>query len=146
MRVFLDANVLFSGSNVSNNLGRLIEMLLEKAAVATSDLASEEAARNILAKRPAWEKEFKRIMEKIIILPTRVRTLPVKLADKDISLLASAISGGCDYFVTGDKRDFGHLFETSVDGVKVVLPFHMGLVLLREEDFSAWKIPVWSPD
>ena len=44
------------------------------------------------------------------------------LAKKDAPVLAAAIQGKVDIFVTGDRRDFGHLFNRVVEGVKVLTP------------------------
>lgn len=43
MRVFLDANALFSASNAGSNIARLVDWLLAEATAVTSDLAREEA-------------------------------------------------------------------------------------------------------
>lgn len=48
MRVFLDANVLFSASNAGSNIARLIAALMTRETVVTSDLAIEEARKNLV--------------------------------------------------------------------------------------------------
>ena len=53
MRVFLDANVLFSASNGGSNIARLIALLTERGTGVASDVAVEEARRNLALKRPA---------------------------------------------------------------------------------------------
>jgi len=52
VRVFLDANVLFSASQPDSAVARLIAAACEHMQVATSDLASIEARRNVELKRP----------------------------------------------------------------------------------------------
>jgi len=54
----------------------------------------------------------------------------IELVEKDRPILASAIAGQCDYLVTGDRKDFGHLFGKSVQGVKVVSPAQLAEALL----------------
>jgi hypothetical protein len=49
-----------------------------------------------------------------------VKQLP--LADKDAPIMAAAVDFGADIPVTGDRRDFGHLFGLEVDGVLVLDP------------------------
>ena len=117
-RIFLDANVIFSASNKSSNVARFVEILIEKFEVVTSDLALEEARRNVIAKRIDWEGEFQNLQKKLIILPTGIRELPVDLAEKDVPILSSAIMANCDFLVTGDKKDFGHLFGKTIEGVR----------------------------
>ena len=120
MRVFLDANVLFSASNADSNIARLVDWLSEKGTGVSSDLAIEEARRNLALKRPRWLGEFKRIQTLLEIVPSASFALPVALAAKDAPLLCSAVVAKCDYFVTGDRRDFGRLYDRSVMGVEVI--------------------------
>jgi hypothetical protein len=120
VRVFLDANVLFSASNRSSNIARLIDWLLRDATAVTSDLAREEARRNLELKRPQWLSAFEHLMSRIEQVPSARFELAAKLDEGDQPLLCAAIRSRCTHFATGDRRDFGHLFDTSVQGVQVV--------------------------
>jgi hypothetical protein len=53
----------------------------------------------------------------------------VTLDEKDVPLLCAAIRARSDYFVTGDRRDFGHLFGTRVQGILVVTPLMLAEIL-----------------
>ena len=44
------------------------------------------------------------------------------LAKKDAPVLAAAIQGKVDIFVTGDRRDFGHLFGQVMQKVSILAP------------------------
>ena len=59
MRVFLDANVLFSTSNGGSNIARLIALLTERETGITSDVAVEEARRNLALKRNMWRRRLR---------------------------------------------------------------------------------------
>ena len=83
IRVFLDANVLFSASNEPSHIARLIRMLIEHGEAVTSDFAVEETRRNIMIKRPGWTETFDRLMDDIQIVPSIQFDLPVELVDKD---------------------------------------------------------------
>ena len=131
MRIFLDANVLFSASNSSSPIAQLISLIEERDEPVTSDLALEEARRNIKAKRPQWENAFVQLSKKVTTVPTRIMKLPVALADKDAPILASAIWSQCDYFVTGDKKHFGHLYGQVIEGVEVVSLVHMAEIVFE---------------
>lgn len=120
MRVFLDANVLFSASNPGSNIARLVELLLAEATAVTSDLAREEARRNLAIKRADWLPAFDLLMQRLEDVPSVLFDLPVKLDAKDRPLLCAAIRAGCTHFATGDRRDFGHLFGKTVEQVQVV--------------------------
>ena len=107
MRVFLDANVLFSAGNAGSNIARLTEWLCQRDTAVSSDLAVEEARRNLELKRPQWLAGFDRVKAGLELVPAAQFTLPVPLDAKDVPLLCAAIAARCQYFATGDKRDFG---------------------------------------
>jgi predicted nucleic acid-binding protein len=120
VRVFLDANVLFSASNASSNIAALVDWLGRVGTAVSSDLAVEEARRNLTLKRAEWLQELDRVLAHIELVPSTRFQLPVSLDAKDVPLLCAAIAGRCQYFATGDKRDFGHLEGRSVMGVQVI--------------------------
>ena len=120
MRVFLDANVLFSASNVGSNVVSLIALLCERQTAVACNLAIEEARKNVALKRPAWRPGFDELLKRVDILPSILFELQIQLDRKDAPLLCAAIRGRCSHFVTGDKRDFGHLYGQVVQGVEVI--------------------------
>lgn len=120
MRVFLDANVLFSASSAGSNIARLVDWLLAEGAAVTSDLAREEARRDLALKRADWLPAFERLMQRVEEAPSALFGLPVSLDQKDRPLLCAAIRAGCTHFATGNRRDLGHLFGRSVEQVQVV--------------------------
>ncbi len=119
MRVFLDANVLFSASNAGSNVARLIALLIAREAAVTSDLAIEEARRNLTLKRAAWLPAFEALLDGLEIVSSALFALPVPLDTKDAPLLCAAIRNNCDLFVTGDRRGFGHLYGRTILGTEV---------------------------
>ncbi len=129
MRAFLDANVLFSASNAGGSFAGLLELLVDHGTAVTSDVAIEEARRNLVLKRPAWLPAFEALLPKLEIVPSMVFSLPVTLAEKDVPLLCAAIRGRCDLFVTGDRRDFGALMGRTIPGVRVVSPLQLAKLL-----------------
>ena len=129
MRVFLDANVLFSASNASSNIIRLIALLTQRETGVTTDVAVEEARRNLALKRPAWRPALEILLEDLEIVPSALFDLPVSLDTADASLLCAAIRSRCAYFVTGDKRDSGHLYGQTVQGVEVISLLRLAEVL-----------------
>ncbi len=129
MRVFLDANVLFSASNVGSNVARLIARLPQQATCVTDHLAVEEARRNLAIKRDAWLPAFEDLVQILEIVPSVVFDLPVALESKDAPLLCAAIRSACRYFVTGDARDFGHLYDRTIEGVEVISLLRLAEIL-----------------
>jgi hypothetical protein len=84
VRVFLDANVLFSASNSGTNIERLVRLVLDRGTAVTSDFAMEEARRNIESKRPDWGQSFRSLASRIEIVPSQQFQLAVQLAEKDV--------------------------------------------------------------
>lgn len=120
MKVFLDANILFSASNSTSHVARFVRFLSEHKIAVTSSNATAEAERNVLVKRPAWHDGYQAIMGGVVILDSVDAPVPVEIAAKDRPIIATAIKHKCDYLVTGDKRDFGHLFGQNISGTKIV--------------------------
>ena len=120
IRVFLDANVLFSASNDGSNIARLVRLLIKQGEAITSDFATEEARRNVQLKRQAWARNLDRLIRQVQVVPSIQFDLPVELSDKDKPILCTAIRCGCQYLVTGDRKDFGHLYDHMVEGVTII--------------------------
>jgi predicted nucleic acid-binding protein len=129
VRVFLDANVLFSASQPGSAFFRLVLLAKARASVLASDLAIEEARRNIRLKRTAWQPTFETVLEGIEVVASTLFPLPVDLDEKDRPLLCAAIKARAELFVTGDRRDFGQLFGMSVLGVEVIPPKRLAEIL-----------------
>ena len=132
IRVFLDANVLFSASNAGSHIARLIHLLIEKGEAVTSDFAVEEARRNVLIKRPAWTGDLEALLARVQVVRSIQFHLPVTLAGKDQPILCTAVRSGCQYLVTGDRQDFGHLYDHTVEGVTVVTLAKLAELIVQE--------------
>jgi len=120
MRVFLDANVIFSAANSGSNVALLLDRLIAKHFAVTSDFALEEATRNVMLKRPNWSDRLASLAKKVELVATTLFDLPVELEEKDRPILCAAIRSNCDLLATGDRTHFGHLYEQTVEGVVVV--------------------------
>lgn len=120
MSIFLDANIIFSGSNKNSDMHYFLNWLHDKRQLVTSAYVLEEAQRNILAKREQWYDGYQLVMRFIKIIPDKPLNLNVDLADKDRPVLSAVIAGNCEYLVTGDKRDFGHLYNKTIKGVTII--------------------------
>jgi len=121
--------VLFSASNTVSSFAGLLAWLIREGSAVTSDLAVEEARRNLALKRPAWLPAFEALVPQLELVPSMVFPLRVTLPDKDVPLLCAAIRGRCELFVTGDRRDFGALMGKTVQGVRIVSPLQLARLL-----------------
>lgn len=127
MRLFLDANLLFSAARADGAVRRLLALLLAEGHVLCIDAyLLQEARRNLTAKAPAGLAWLEERLSQMEYQPTRARDLALEkglpLVEKDRPVLAAAIRSGCDILVTGDRTHFGALFGTTVHGVKVLSP------------------------
>ncbi len=84
----------------------------------------EEARRNVAGSARDRLEDLDRLVQQI----ERVAEAPAKLVSwageqglgaSDAPVLASAVAGGADGFVTGDRSSFGHLFGQKLGGVTV---------------------------
>lgn len=131
IRAFLDANVLFSASREDSNMGRMLERLIEAGQAISSDAVMQEAERNLVAKRPAWLDVFYRFGPHVIIVAAAKMDLGISLDEKDYPLLCAAVEARCDYFVTGDRKDFSHLYDRQIHGVEIVTPLRFSELLSK---------------
>jgi len=129
MKIFLDANIIFTAAYSAQGLSRGLFRLAGagKCTLCTSAFAHEEAVKNIQKKAPDKLADLATLMKQVKILPAPhpqwvVRAERLPLAEKDAPVLAAAFQGKVDIFVTGDRRDFGHLFGQALEGVKILNP------------------------
>ena len=132
MRIFLDANILFSASLESSHASRLAERLIERHEVVTSAYAHEEALRNIRIKQGHRETAYLGFVRRIRIIKSVHERPDLPVEPKDQPILAGAMASGSDYLVTGDKRHFGHLYGKTLFGVTIVTVTMMARILEGE--------------
>jgi predicted nucleic acid-binding protein len=129
VKLFLDANILFTAAYSEKGISRALFRLVEvgRCNLTTSAYAAEEARRNLALKAPHAETEFEMLLKLITIVRepsgrTIARMAALPLADKDAPVMAAAVECRADILVTGDRRDFGHLYGQSIEGVMVLAP------------------------
>ena len=131
MRVFLDANILFSGAQPGSRMRAFLDVLLAHAEGITNAYAVEEARRNLELKFPTTLADFMALVRRCELVPALVVELPVALKAKDAPILGGAIAGRATHLLTGDQTDFGHLFGKTVQGVQIVSPRMMADELVK---------------
>jgi len=129
MRLFLDANVLFTAAYSPEGRARALFDLADggHCTLCTSAFALEEARRNLALKAPAKLPGLERIIPTLTIVPepspkkvTWAQGLPLPM--KDAPIMAAAVVCAANILVTGDRQDFGHLFGQNIEGVRVLSP------------------------
>lgn len=114
MRVFLDANVIFTAAH--NPRGKAAFVIDLGAAghflLFTSDAAFLEAERNLAAKYPGSIPFLRTIMGLITQLSADLSApFPDGLPTKDAVIFQAAVTCHATHFLTGDLRHFGPLMN-----------------------------------
>jgi predicted nucleic acid-binding protein len=136
MRVFLDANILFSAAKSNGAVRRLLDLLAEAGHSCHADAyVVEEARRNLALKSPGSLAAFDRLLRRVQTAPLRPHPedagLPGALAEKDRPVLAAAMRLGCEALVTGDRTHFGAFYGRSLGGVKIHSPRSLAQEVLK---------------
>lgn len=135
MRVFLDANILFSAARADGAVRQLLALSEAAGHELWADAyVVEEARRNLAAKAPGGLPVLEAMAERIRIgalltgrpLPPETTLLP----EKDRPVLAAAIHHHCDVLVSGDRTHFGPLYGKTVHGVSVLSPAMLAEIVL----------------
>ena len=129
MRLFLDANVLFTAAHNPGGRSAAIFQLARAGVctLVTSPHALEEARRNLRLKQPSAAGALEELVAVTSVEPEASskgvawaleRGLPLK----DAPILAAAAQAHCDVLVTGDRTHFGPLYGRHLRGVEVLSP------------------------
>ena len=127
MRIFLDANVLFSAARADGAIRQLLrELQARKHILVAGPLVIIEARRNLENKANAaalpWLASMLLAMETSASEPRLVAADVEWLVEKDRHVLRAAIQMRCDVLVTGDVTHFGAGYGRTFDGVKILSP------------------------
>lgn len=122
MRVFLDANILFSAP-YSDQSGMRKLWLLPDITLVTSVYAIEEAGRNLTTEPQKIDLQSFVSRTEVDNCGNPSPDLFIEidnLPEKDRPILWAAIETRCTHLITGDKRHFGELYDTEVCGVRIM--------------------------
>ncbi len=135
MRVFLDANILFSAAKSDGAVRALLRLLIERGHECWADAyVVAEARRNLVAKGPEAVHVLDALLARLRVAaaappasePADVAWLP----EKDRPVLAAAIHLHCDALVTGDRTHFGTGYGRTFGGVAIHSPRSLAEQLL----------------
>jgi uncharacterized protein len=133
MRIFLDANVLFSACLSPGSRSRAFFDLThrKRCLLIWSSYVLEETSRNLAGKAPHALASLDELVG-LGQLTSEPGAALLRWAEaqglppKDVPILGAAVAAHATILVTGDRRHFGHLFGQSLRGVRV-LPLVDGL-------------------
>jgi uncharacterized protein len=126
VRIFLDANVLFSAAKNDGPVRALVVRLLDAGHECWVDgYVIDEARRNISVKASAQMPVLDAILSKVNVAASLPAT-PGKsidgLPEKDRPVVAAAAALSCEMLVTGDRTHFGKFYGRLVHGVRIHSP------------------------
>lgn len=126
LRIFLDANILFSAAKSDGPIRLLVARLLDAGHECWVDgYVIDEARRNITAKAtsrlPALDALLSLLhvaMSSSVAAGAAIEGLP----DKDQPVVAAAAALSCEMLLTGDRTHFGRFYGRLVRGVRIHSP------------------------
>ena len=135
MRIFLDANILFSAAKSDGAVRRLLQLLDQAGHECCADgFVAEEARRNLAVKAPERLEALEALLSRLHMARARAPDAALEAAlplpEKDRPVLAAAIRQRCAALVTGDRTHFGPLYGKTLHGVKIHSPRSLAEALL----------------
>jgi predicted nucleic acid-binding protein len=127
MRIFLDANVLFSAAKSDGAVRRLLATLVEAGHECWVDgYVVEEARRNLVAKAPAGAPILDTLLARIHLAAAHPHPAALEatlaIPEKDRPVLAAAMRLECEALGTGDRTHFGAFYGKTIGGVTIYSP------------------------
>lgn len=122
MKLFFDANVLFTAAHNPNGKAALVIELQAKGGwtIVTSAYAREEAQRNIRVKVPDAQGRLREILQDVEVVEHRPDLeFPAGLAAKDQPIFQAALGCGASHLLTGDLKHFGPLMNQPAETLGV---------------------------
>lgn len=136
MRIFLDANVLFSAGKSRGAMRAFLDQLRASDHTLVADgYVVGEARRNLEVKFPAALDDFEGLLRQVETSmgtsgPLQTGIAP-KLPEKDRPVPAAAIHHQCHVLLTGDKTHFGPFYGQTIEGVEIHSPASLAVHLGR---------------
>ena len=135
MRIFLDANILFSAAKSKGAIRQLLERLIKAGHECCVDgYVLEEARRNLALKAPPGLTVLEALLVEMHLAPVQPGDATLEAAlplpEKDRPVLAAAIRQRCAALVSGDRTHFGRHYGKTVQGVTIHSPRSIAETLL----------------
>lgn len=135
MRVFLDANILFSAAKSDGAVRALLHLLLDLRHECCADAyVVAEARRNLVNKGPDAVQVLDALLGHLQVATSVAGSADTGalewLPAKDRPVLAAVIRMGCDVLVTGDRQHFGRGYGLKFGGVTIHSPSSLAEAVL----------------
>jgi hypothetical protein len=142
MRIFLDANLLFSAAMSDGAVRQLLVLQAKSGHECCVDgYAIEEARRNLAAKAPdrvvAVERRLSCMKTAGAQRSDAALEASLPLPTKDRPVLTAAIRQSCTAPVTGDRTHFGARYGRTIHGMTIHSPRSLAEALVVWREFAA---------
>jgi predicted nucleic acid-binding protein len=127
VRIFLDANILFSAAKSAGAVRELLAQTRTAGHVLCADeYVVAEARRTLETKGDEALSALEALLSDLELAPFQTTELPPDLAalvpEKDRPVLGAAVRLQCEALVTGDRMHFGALYGKCIRGVAIHSP------------------------
>jgi len=136
MRIFLDANIIFSAVLNDGAVRRLLGEFEERGhTLVINGYVWEEAYRNLERHKSSSLETLHHLAVTWEICPgvpskKTIDTIEEDIPLKDRPILAAAIELRCEFLLTGDRKHFGRFFGKRVRGIGILSPLQAARRLL----------------
>jgi predicted nucleic acid-binding protein len=135
MRIFLDANILFSAAKSTGAVQQLLELPIKSGHECWADAyVVEEARRNLAAKSPDGLPTLDKLVARVRVAGAHPHLSTSRallaLTEKDRPVLDAAIRLHCDALVSGDSTHFGQFYGKTIEGVAIHSPRSLAQAIL----------------
>lgn len=122
MKIFLDANILYSASRPKSLMADFVHYLIKHFKCLTNNYAIEEARRNIEINEKQNLSNLSKLVASLNLIKELAPLPNINLKQKDHPIICGAIAGKCSHLLTSDRKDFGIFFNKTINTVKIVSP------------------------
>ncbi len=134
MRIFLDANILFSAGKSTGAIRQLLSDLTEAGhRLVVDEYVVIESRRNLSAKAAGDSvDDLEALVLRLEVNQVQQATSLASVAwlpEKDRPVLVAAIALKCDALVTGDRTHFGAGYEKTFEGVTIYSPAQLAAAI-----------------
>lgn len=146
MRIFLDANVLFSAAKSAGAIRLLVHELHGAGHILVADeYVATEAHRNVAAKAGGEAVDYlqallAQIEVSSVQYPPIAQEAVLWLHEKDRPVLAAAMALKCNALVTGDRTHFGPGYGKTFGGVTIYSPAQLAQALFPAGSSARYAI------
>jgi predicted nucleic acid-binding protein len=135
VRIFIDANILFSAADRASVTRELFTNTAEHAELVTNPHAWEEASRNLSYKKTEHLSGMNDLKKHLVITSAFGHIDKTVLPQHDAPILAGAVGACCTHIWTSDKKHFGTWYGKKINDITILSSILLADILIKR----GWK-------